>query len=626
MTAPQLADGRYELREQLGSGGMATVHRAHDTVLGRDVAIKALHPHLTGDPAFRERFLREGQAAAALTHPNVVAVHDLAADEQGARLVMELVDGPTLAEVLATRGRLSPGETLSLLGPAALGLAAAHRAGLVHRDVKPGNILIASDGTVKVGDFGLARAAASASTTFGADVLVGSPHYLAPEAVDGRPLGPTADVYALGVLLFEVLTGKPPFQGDSPMATALQHTTGTVPHPSSVVPGLPPQLDLVVQRATQRAPEDRYEDAEGFLDALEAAIPGGATPVDLRGGRHDTVVMPLVDLGEAGTDEGQHTTRVVLRRDLEERRAITPKPRGLQRLALALLAVALAGTVGLAVWHFLLAPVTDIPAVEGATVAAATEQLEASGFAVAVADQGRNSPSVPIGAVVAVEPGDQARKGATILLVPSLGPAEVVVPEVAGQSQSAAMLALREVGFEVEVVPRHDDVVAVDLVIGTNPPVNAAAFDGQTIELFVSLGRAPVTVPGVVGMPLEEALAALDAAGLDGVVVQERFDEFVPAGAVAEQAPEAEADAFRRDEVQLVVSKGPQPFNLPDVENQDADEAQQLLEELGLEVVVREVEAEDASLDGKVSATSPSAGTEVKRGHRIVLFVYVFNG
>ncbi|MFT5222257.1 MAG: serine/threonine protein kinase, partial [Glaciecola sp.] len=271
MTESGLTSGRYTYLAELGRGGMATVHRARDEVLGREVAIKVLHSHLASDPAFRARFLREAQAAAALSHPNVVAIHDLDDHDGRAQLIMEVVDGPSLSEVLATRGRLAPGEVLALLGPAAAGLAAAHEAGLVHRDVKPGNILIALDGTVKVGDFGLARAAASSEHTFGSDTLVGSPHYFAPESVDGQPLGPTADVYALGVVAFEALTGRPPFAGDSAMATALQHTTRTVPPPSSIVAGLPASIDAVIQKATSRDPDARYPDAAAFGLALAAA-------------------------------------------------------------------------------------------------------------------------------------------------------------------------------------------------------------------------------------------------------------------------------------------------------------------------------------------------------------------
>jgi eukaryotic-like serine/threonine-protein kinase len=231
---------RYVLRGELGRGGMATVHRALDDVLEREVAVKLLHAHLADDPAFLDRFRREARAAAALDHPNVVAVHDWGETDEGAYLVLQLVEGPSLRDVLRRHGRLDPGESLAVLGPAARGLGAAHAAGLVHRDVKPENLLLGRDGTVRVTDFGLARAAASATSTFGADVLVGSPHYLSPEAVRGRPLDPRADVYALGVVLFECLTGRPPHEGESPFATAVQHTSRRVPPPSEHVDGIPP--------------------------------------------------------------------------------------------------------------------------------------------------------------------------------------------------------------------------------------------------------------------------------------------------------------------------------------------------------------------------------------------------
>ncbi|MFP4149512.1 MAG: protein kinase domain-containing protein, partial [Nitriliruptoraceae bacterium] len=249
--------GRYLLGDVVGRGGMAVVYRAHDEVLDRKVAVKLLHPELANDPSFLARFRREARAAAGLDHPNIVAVHDWGEEEAGAYLVLQLVDGVSLREILRARGRLDAAETLAVLGPAAAGLQAAHDAGLVHRDVKPENLLIGRDGTVRVTDFGLARAAASATSTFGPEVLVGSPHYLAPEAVQGRALTATADVYALGIILYECLTGTVPHQADTPFATAMAHVDRPVPPPSASDPSLAGPLDRLVLAATDRDPARR---------------------------------------------------------------------------------------------------------------------------------------------------------------------------------------------------------------------------------------------------------------------------------------------------------------------------------------------------------------------------------
>ena len=255
-------DGRYRLLAQLAVGGTSTVHLAHDMTLDRTVAIKVLHPHLANDPTFLDRFRREANAVASVAHPHVVTLHDVAVD--GGYLVMEHVDGPSLRDVLRLRGRLRPAEVLSLLGPVAAGVAAAHDAGLVHRDVKPENVLLGSDGQVKVGDFGLARAAAGASVTFGPDQFAGSPHYTPPEAVRGESLDARSDVYALGIMLYECLTGRPPFEADTPFATAMLHTSSRVPPPSQQASGIGAALDRVVMTATDPDPAARYDDASAF--------------------------------------------------------------------------------------------------------------------------------------------------------------------------------------------------------------------------------------------------------------------------------------------------------------------------------------------------------------------------
>jgi eukaryotic-like serine/threonine-protein kinase len=667
---PTRVGGRYVLRGEIGRGGMATVHRARDEVLDRDVAIKLLHAHLATDPAFLDRFRREARAAAALAHPNVVTVHDWGeTDDDGAFLVLQYVDGCSLREVLRRRGRLTPAEALAILGPAAEGLGAAHTAGLVHRDVKPENVLLAADGTIQITDFGLARAAASATSTFGADVLVGSPHYLSPEAVRGEPLRATADVYALGVVLFECLTGRPPHEGDSPFATAVAHTARQVPPPSDLVDDVPPAVDEVVRRACAPEPEQRLPDGAAFASALATAVPSGPAPVlaapggSVAGplatpGRTDTLVAgdeedhPTVvtaddqswddspgwvatgvlggpDIAEDGTDGADEADLDEdAEDDVEERhgdRGDGSRPRrrrgwiGLL-IVVALLAASAAG--GYLLWDRLLAPVTAVPAVDGAAEADAVSALEAAGFEVAFASERPHSLEVPAGHVLAADPGDQARQGSTITLTLSDGPRQIEVPDVAGEPAEEAAAALREADLEVAVNEAHDEDVAEGLVASQDPS-GGVVDEGTTVELVVSLGPRPIEVPSLGNLTLEEARAAVSDAELSLEVASRTHHPDVPSGSVISQQPEAGATLTRGETVEVVVSEGPEPIEVPNLRGDPADEAIATLEGLGFEVEVERRGGFGAFLNpGQVFDQNPAPGAMRRPGDTVTLFAY----
>ncbi|MEX0705170.1 MAG: protein kinase, partial [Nitriliruptoraceae bacterium] len=428
---PATIGGRYVLRSELGRGGMATVHRAHDEALDREVAIKVLHAHLATDVTFLERFRREARAAAALSHPNVVAVHDWGESEDGAWLVLELVEGPTLRQVLHELGPLEPAEAAGILLPVSEGTAAAHRSGLVHRDIKPENVLIGDDGSVRITDFGLARAVASASVTFGSGVLVGSPHYMSPEAVRGQPLDPRADVYALGIVLFECLTGRPPHAEDSAWSTAMAHAQRPVPRPSSFVEGLDPALDEVVAWATSIDPDHRYEDATDFARALRNAV-DDVTPVE----------QLLAHLAPTDPSDVAGATAVIDRststtspRQPARRRG---RVRGLLLVTLLAVLVVGAGLFGNQLWSTYFAPLLEVPPVVGTELTSATSALRDAGFRVDVADATVHDRSVPEGHVLFADPGDEARQGTTVSLVVSAGPRQVDVIPVEGLTGAVA--------------------------------------------------------------------------------------------------------------------------------------------------------------------------------------------
>lgn len=487
-TVPAVVGGRYELRDELGRGGMASVHRAHDGVLDREVAVKILHPHLAVDPAFLDRFRREARAAAALNHPNVVAVHDWGETDQGAYLVLGLVVGPSLRAVLRRRGRLSPAEALAVLGPAAAGLGAAHAAGLVHRDVKPENLLLDRAGTVQITDFGLARAAASATSTFGAGVLVGSPHYLSPEAVRGEPLDARADVYGLGVVLFECLTGRPPHQGDSPYATAVAHTSTPVPPPSELIAGVPETLDEVVLDATAREASHRQPDAEAFHRALRAAVPGGpaalATLLEVSEttDRHPVGPPPPPPPppprvgGDTVVDTGPAPTTTVGPR--RRRRSVAPL------VVLALLAACALG--GYLLYDRVIAPVVAVPEVLDAAQQQAVDRLETAGFRVEATRV--HDETVPEGRILATDPapGTELPRGGSVEVEVSDGPEPVEVPGVDGKLVDEARATLIEAGFEVEVERRggFGALFNPDRVFDQDPAPRTERDPGTTVTLF----------------------------------------------------------------------------------------------------------------------------------------------
>lgn len=632
-TATLLGD-RYRLLREIARGGMATVFQALDEVLERDVAMKLPHRHLATDPVFLDRFLREARAAAALSHPNVVSVYDWGDDDGGqAYLVMEFVNGPSLRDLLRSRGRLGPGEAAAVLAPAAAGIAAAHARGLVHRDVKPENILVSSDGAVKVTDFGLARAVAATTQTFAPGAIVGSPHYLAPESVRDERLDARADVYALGVVLYECLVGRPPFEAETPVATALRHTTDAVPPPSALV-NVPVELDEVVSRATAPDPGDRYADAAAF----EAALRAVASRDEHAAGRHDdergTLVIPpatndtLVPIPPPPPKPPPPALEELPPpRQLEPSRkeAAPAAPRSGRRGLLAALVgiVLLLGGLYLA-WSMLVAPVTPIPEVTGQPRMLAEATLRAAGFEPVVADEREFSLEVPADHVIRQVPTGATRRGAAVTLTLSAGPRPVPggVPNLLGEPEQQATAILQGAGLAPSIEYAYDEKVDRGLVVRTDPPGGAAVVEGQPVTVVVSKGRRPVEVPKVVGLTRDDASERLSALGLKATVAAEVFHDTVPPGVVVSQAPDPGANLHRGAVVRLSVSKGPETFPMPDVRERSRDEAVRTLEGSGLVVTVEEVRGFFRPRN-IVADQEPKPGTSVRRGERVTIYVWI---
>jgi beta-lactam-binding protein with PASTA domain len=600
-------EGRYRVVTRIAAGGMGEVYRAHDAVLGREVAVKVLHPHFAGDRGFVERFRREARAAAILNHPNVVGVYDWGSTDGTYFMVMEFVPGVNLRSVLLALGRLEPAQAVEVCLQVLDALDHAHAHGIVHRDVKPENILITPEGTVKVTDFGLARAYADSSVSQTEGVVTGTVHYLAPEQVEGGRADPRTDLYALGVVLYELLTGQPPYTGETALAVAYQHLSGRVPAPSSVVRGVPRALDRAVLWATEKDPDRRPPSARALAAELRAAAPSLPPAPSL-----DEVAARVA--GPEALPPDRVPTVTIPR----------PRPRrgrpgrALRRAVWAVAALALAAAGAWAAWELALPHYTRVPRVVGLTVEQAQERLAAQGLAVRVG-RGVHSSTVEPGVVVETRPppGARVREGSTVVLVPSLGPELLPVPDVVGMPEGAAREAIAEAGFEPRVRRAYHETVPRGLVVAQSPEPAVELERGSPVTITVSRGPAPVEVPDVRGRPAAEARATLEALGFR-VREEERYSDTVEVGLVIDTVPGPGDLARRGASVTLVVSLGPETFPMPDVVGMPTREAKEHLEGLGLKVHVERLSDFSGEL---VLLQFPPAGTPVRRGDRVTIYV-----
>ena len=590
VTQGTIVDDRYEIRERLGSGGMAAVYRAHDRQLGREVALKLLYPRFAEDESFVERFRREASAAAGLQHPNVVSVYDRGEWDGTSYIAMELVDGRTLREVVQEEGPLDPIRAIDCTIGVLRAARFAHRRGIIHRDLKPHNVLVDGEGRTKVTDFGIARAGASDMTETGS--IMGTAQYLSPEQAQGLAVTPRSDLYAIGVLLYELLMGRVPFDGESAVSIALKQVSEPPVPPGRIVRGIPPELDAVVLRALEKDPDRRFADADEFIAALEdvrARMTGDPTP-----GRNGTGALPIAPPMEP-----------------REPRRRWPL------VALLLLAVAAAAAV--AVWQLGLSSGEQrpVPHVVGQDVGAATQRLRAAGFEVRAV---RRRSVRPRDRVVKQRPdGGRAEEGSTVQITVSDGPGIDRVPDVKGLRGSQARKSLEKAGFRIREQTRHDDEIKENYAIGTDPPADTQLEGGQTVTLILSSGPPLVPVPSVGGSSRERATATLEAAGFK-VHVDEKEDESADPGTVLLQDPYNER-APKGSTVNIVVAKRPPRVQVPSVGGSSLADATSTLRAAGLRVTSTEQPVTDPDQDGTVIGQDPAAGTEVRRDSRVSLVV-----
>lgn len=646
----RVLDGRYQVGQKVARGGMATVYQAHDLRLDRTVAIKIMHSGLADDPEFVARFGREARSAARLSHHNVVSVFDQGDDAGTLFLVMEYVPGLTLRDTIRAESPMDPGKALGLIEPVLAALAAAHGAGMIHRDVKPENVLMAHDGRVKVADFGLARAINSETQhTATGGVLIGTVSYLSPELVVDGKADARSDVYAVGVLIYEMLTGEKPHQADSPIQVAYKHVHEDVPPPSLKVPGIPAYVDALVARATARDRDLRPSDARVLLhqvrrvrQALDHGVVDDPELVaDLLPSVRREDTGELTDPGFLPADEvyrdaidmtapiswqeqapaavrvppARPTERPVVAAEPERPRRPRRSRRGLW-LLIGLLVTAL--LVGIGAWQ--LGRSTTVPSVIGMTQADATAKLKKAGLTLVLGTpefsdiraQGQVLRSDP-------GPGGKVSQGGKVTVILSRGPDIRTVPASRGKTLAEVRALIKAAGLvpDDDPIERYDRTIAKGLVITTTPEAKAQLKRGTAVAIVVSKGRRPIAIPDLTNRSGEGAAAKLTGLGFK-VTTTQAFSDTVRKGRVISQSP-ANGTGFRGSTISLVVSKGPDLVEVPKVKGASTDSARQRLQDAGFEVVVKNSILYVGA--GIVVGANPSAGTMAPRGSTVTITV-----
>ena len=582
-----LVDGRYRIIRRLGSGGMADVYCAEDTQLGREVALKLLYRRFAEDEEFVERFRREASSAAGLQHPNVVQVFDRGEWDGTYYIAMEFLTGRNLKQVVRDHGPLEPALAVDLTIQILKAARFAHRRGIVHRDIKPHNVIVDDDGRAKVTDFGIARAGASDMTETGS--IMGTAQYLSPEQAQGQPVDARADLYSIGIVLYELLTGAPPFDAESPVTIALKQVSEDPVPPMQLNPAVAPALDAVVMRALRKQPAERYQDADAFIAALEGALAGRAV---------ETVAVAEDPVAALEEEDRRNWHRIAT-------------------IALVLLALAVGA------WLLLRPETREVPNVVGKRSGTAAQILQNRGFEVDVVPI--RSDSVPEDRVAGQrpEPGTEADEGSTVTVTVSSGPGEAAIPVVEGLPADEAADKLRGAGFKTEQQREFSDTVKSGRVIETAPREGTTVRKGSTVTLVVSRGKERAAVPDVEGKSRDEAERLVRDAGLTPAVT-EREDENAAPGTVLEQDPAAGTRVPKGGTVALVLAKAPAPVPVPGVIDAEQEDAVKALEDAGFRVRVTEEAAQTPEEDGIVLDQDPAPDTLRPKGSRVTISVGSF--
>lgn len=625
----ELIDGRYQLIRQMATGGMASIYEALDTRLDRKVAVKIMHSHLAQDEQFVERFIREAKAAAALSHPNIVAVQDQGWNQNGTPaifLVMEMIEGHTLREYLNEQGKLSITDGIKFLLPVLSALSAAHSIGIVHRDIKPENILISKEGRIKIADFGLAKGPLLGATmTAESSVILGSVSYLSPEQVQRGVADTRSDIYSIGITAFEMFTGKKPFEGDAPIQIAYMHVNNRVPRISTLVTGVPELLDELIYLATSVNPDERPRDATVFHDKL-SRINQTLNPKENQLSLElDIPIEPMRPKPSRKSlrkkiKELTQTIPIPVARETTEqvkkRKKASKRVRRNRKFAL-LLAIA----VGITGWYVLIGPGSRVvvPSTVGATQAEVTAAFEPLGLTSLVVEK-QFSEEIPEGRVIQSIPegGGRIDQGGAVKLIVSKGPERFVIPPVVGLTPEAATKILSKLPLSLQPISEEFNAkIPKGYVIASNPESGEKVKRSAMIVLRVSKGLEQISLQSYAGKSSDQALNELQDAGFE-VTSTYDFSETQLAGEVISQKPAGGTSVDKGSKIALVISKGTAFAYIPNLYSIEEVKAVQTLKDLGVKVVVKKIGKKAVK---KVTNISPKVGTKVKRGSTVTITV-----
>ncbi|HSB37620.1 MAG TPA: Stk1 family PASTA domain-containing Ser/Thr kinase [Gaiellaceae bacterium] len=621
-------DGRYRILRKLGAGGMADVYLAEDQELGRRVAIKILNDRHAADDSFVERFRREAKNAAGLSHPHIVSIYDRGEAEGTYYIAMEYLDGRSLKELIVGRGPAPVKTAIDYTRQILAAVGFAHKHGIVHRDIKPHNVLVGPEGRLKVTDFGIARSGASQMTEVGS--IIGTAQYLSPEQARGAPVDQTSDLYSVGVVLYEMLTGRVPFTGDTPLEIAMKHLSEVPKPPSELRPEVPHDLDSIVLRALAKDPAERYRSAEEMDADLARVLEG--LPVD-----PDTETAATAVLSGSGVLAAAPTSVLTKPAAAAPARPAPPgrtppagyygyegPPRRRRPVWPWVLSILLLIAAGAAAW-FAYTKIQDqldankpvtVPQVAGIKEPLAVEKIRAAGLVPQVARA--FSDSVGKGTVIDQSPdaGEKLPKQGTVDITVSKGKETVTVPSVKGKTRDDALSTLINAGLEPHAFPVPSSQ-PVDTVVGQDPPAGKVVEKGSRVRINYSSGPAEVGVPSVIGLPFDQASTALQNQGF--AVARRDVDSDRPKDEVVDQSPSGRAQ--KGATITLSVSKGPKTSTVPDVTSQDEASARSMLEGAGFVVQVRRQDVSDPGLEGIVLSQSPTGNTKAKQGSTVTIVV-----
>lgn len=630
----KLLAGRYELIEKIGEGGMAVVYKAKDRLLNRYVAIKILRPEFTQDEQFLESFKRESQAAAGLQHPNIVSIYDVGRTGNINFIVMELVDGRPLSDLIKEKGRLDYKTTIDIAKQMASALSIAHKHQIIHRDVKPHNIMITSDGVAKLTDFGIARAVSNATMVADTSKIIGSVHYFSPEQARGAYVDERSDIYSLGIVMFEMLTGRVPFDGETPVEVALKHINEDVPSPAKLVPGIPPALDKIVLKATDKYQTERYKSVDEMLEALKnvefvTQMVGDrvfAAESEPKPRRDESLLAPVMGSRREDRDQEMVIAPVNPRKPKAKSDDKKKKKRA---IIIGIVAVAILALFGILFVSGVIgggSKEVTVPDVKGMSYSEAKEVLEAKGLKIEKADEPIASQKIEKGKIVSQTPSknSKVKKGRTVRVIISAGNTELKVPDLKGLSYKEAKTLLSEMGLQISKGDEVDsDSVAEGLIASQYPSAKTKVDKGDIITVNISKGKKDAVIPKLVGTTFTSESDVSDILSKYGYKLGKvSYEEsYETPGTIIKQSPDAGTTAEKKTSVDIVISKAKSKATVPNLNGMTYDQAESALQSLGFSVGRVTEEENNGFTAGTVFKQYPAANSEYQTGSTVDIWI-----